>query len=60
MNCFIAYLLFLASKLHFYYFTYAQYDRLFVENDVFLYNELEQRVERVLMKMTEGDKLERL
>jgi len=32
-----------------------QYDRLFVENDVFLYNETEQRVERVLMKMPEGE-----
>ena len=31
-----------------------QYDRLFVENDVFLYNDVEQRVERVLMKVTEG------
>jgi hypothetical protein len=30
-----------------------QYDRLFVENDVFLYNDVEQRVERVLMKLTE-------
>ncbi len=34
-----------------------QYDRLFVENDVFLYNETEQRVERVLMKMPEGEKI---
>ena len=32
-----------------------QYDRLFVENDVFLYNDVEQRVERVLMKLTEGN-----
>ena len=31
-----------------------QYDRLYVDNDVYLYNEVEQRVQRVLMKMPEG------
>ena len=31
-----------------------QYDRLYVDNDVYLYNEVEQRVQRVLMKLPEG------
>ena len=33
-----------------------QYDRLYVDNDVYLYNEVEQRVQRVLMKLPEGGK----
>ena len=31
-----------------------QYDRLYVDNDVYLYNDVEQRVQRVLMKIPEG------
>lgn len=31
-----------------------QYDRLYVGNDVFLYNEIEQRVQKVLMKIPEA------
>ena len=31
-----------------------QYDRLFVGNDVYLYNDIEQQVQKVLMKMPEG------
>ena len=34
-----------------------QYDRLYVDNDVYLYNEVEQRVQRVLMKLPEGGKI---
>ena len=30
-----------------------QYDRLHVDNDVYLYNEIEQRVQKVLMKIPE-------
>ena len=28
-----------------------QYDRLYVENDIYLYNEVQERVEKVLMKV---------
>ena len=31
-----------------------QYDRLFVGNDVYLYNDIEQQVQKVLMKIPEG------
>ena len=38
-----------------------QYDRLYVDNDVYLYNDVEQRVQRVLMKIPEGgEKIELL
>ena len=30
-----------------------QYDRLYVDNDVYLFNEIEQRVQKVLMKIPE-------
>ncbi len=33
-----------------------QYDRLYVDNDVYLYNEVEQKVQKVLMKMPEPGK----
>ena len=28
---------------------FLQYDRLYVENEIYLYNEIEQRVERMIM-----------
>ena len=31
-----------------------QYDRLYVDNDVYLYNEIEQQVQKVLMKIPES------
>ena len=38
-----------------------QYDRLYVDNDVYLYNDVEQRVQRVLMKIPEvGEQIELL
>ena len=39
-----------------------QYDRLYVENDIYLYNEVQERVEKVLMKIqsTKGSILEYL
>lgn len=30
-----------------------QYDRLYVDNECYLYNEIEQRVQKVLMKIPE-------
>ena len=37
-----------------------QYDRLYVDNDVYLYNDVEQRVQRVLMKIPEGGEKNRI
>ena len=33
------------------------YDRLYVDNECYLYNEIEQRVQKVLMKIPETGKL---
>jgi hypothetical protein len=34
---------------------FLQYDRLYVENEIYLYNEIEQRVERMIIGKKEGE-----